>query len=383
MLTNWNELIYNLPSPHVLQTREWAAVKKAFGWKPLPVLWVEEGGDLRLIRDPEEAEPDGTVQAAALILRRGVGLGINILYVPKGPLLADWTDPELRKRVVRDLVRIAREQGAVFVKMDPDVVLGTGVPGKKDAAESELGAQVEAEWKEAGWRFSDDQIQYRNTVHVDLTAAEEDILMRMKSKTRYNIRYAGRNGVVVRRGDRDDLEMLYEMYAETSVRGGFTIRGEEYYRTVWDEFLPSPGGSPEPGDPVAVPLIAEVEGEPVAGAVAFGLDDRVWYLHGMSTLEHREKMPTYAVQWEIMRWGKEQGCRVYDMWGAPDVFEREDPMWGVYRFKRGFGGEVVRTIGAWDYPVKPILYQLYNTLLPKVLNIMRWFGNRQTEEAAS
>jgi lipid II:glycine glycyltransferase (peptidoglycan interpeptide bridge formation enzyme) len=132
-----------------------------------------------------------------------------------------------------------------------------------------------------------------------------------------------------------------------------------------------------------VPLIAEVEGEPVAGAVAFGLDDRVWYLHGMSTLEHREKMPTYAVQWEIMRWGKEQGCRVYDMWGAPDVFEREDPMWGVYRFKRGFGGEVVRTIGAWDYPVKPILYQLYNTLLPKVLNIMRWFGNRQTEEAAS
>jgi len=210
---------------------------------------------------------------------------------------------------------------------------------------------------------------------VNLESEEESILNRMKSKTRYNIRLSSRKGIKVRLGDQTDLQALYKMYADTAVRGGFTIRGEEYYQTLWKIFMDD---SLIASDPRAQPVIAEYDGVPVAGAVMFCFGKRAWYLHGMSLPEHSDKMPTYQVQWEGIRWAKSQGCAVYDMWGAPDQFNETDSMWGVYRFKRGFGGEVFRTIGAWDYPVKPILYRIYTKVIPLILKGMRSIGDRQT-----
>ncbi|MEA2007579.1 MAG: peptidoglycan bridge formation glycyltransferase FemA/FemB family protein [Chloroflexota bacterium] len=383
MLKNWNEIIALLPNTHVLQSREWAAVKARHGWQAIPVVWVEVDGGIETRLREQVAEIKQEPLAAALLLRREISLGASVAYVPKGPLLNDWGNANLRARVLQDLAKIARSAGAIFIKIDPDVVLGTGVPGKSDAEESSLGTQIREEWKALGWHFSDEQVQYRNTVLVDLSTSEDDILMRMNSKTRYNIRLAGRKGVKVRVGDRDDLDMLYKMYAETSVRGGFTIREQDYYQAVWEEFLPSGVETGSKPVPIAEPLIAEVDGEAVAGAVIFRFGKQAWYLHGMSTLEHREKMSPHLIQWEAMRWAKEAGCTVYDMWGAPDVFEKSDSMWGVYRFKRGFGGTISRTIGAWDLPLRPGLYKLYNSILPKVLDMMRRFGDKRTKEAAS
>ncbi|MBS1250830.1 MAG: Lipid II:glycine glycyltransferase [Chloroflexi bacterium] len=382
MLKNWNKIIATLPNPHVLQTREWASVKAKYGWESIPVAWTKEKeGHFRIHLRRGLAEMDQEPAAAALLLQRKMPLGVSVIYVPKGPLLRDWGDAPLRERVLQDLAQIARRQKAIFIKIDPDVVLGKGLPGKNDAEEDPLGEEIRSEWKGAGWQFSADQIQYRNTVLVDLTAPEDDILMRMKSKTRYNIRLAGRKGVTVREGDRADLGMLYQMYADTSLRGGFAIRGEAYYQTVWETFVPSSPETTAVPDPVAVPLIAEVEGEAVAGAVIFRCGKRAWYLHGMSSVEHRKKMPTYLIQWEAMRWAKKVGCTVYDMWGAPDVFEKSDPMWGVYRFKRGFGGQVSRTIGAWDLVLRPGLYKLYTTVLPKLLEIMRRIGKQRIQRS--
>jgi lipid II:glycine glycyltransferase (peptidoglycan interpeptide bridge formation enzyme) len=102
----------------------------------------------------------------------------------------------------------------------------------------------------------------------------------------------------------------------------------------------------------------------------------------MSSAEHNEKMAPHLVQWEAMRWAKEQGCTVYDMWGAPDQFDETDPLWGVYRFKRGYGGEVTLTIGAWDYPASSFRYAAYNHWLPRILDITRWFRNRRTSRVA-
>ncbi len=383
MLENWNKLIATLPDPHLLHTREWASLKFKFGWEAIPIVWIEKGGAIEIytresVGDVEQEPATAKVVAAALLLKRKIFRGVSVIYAPKGPLLRDWEDSALRGRVLQDLETIARREKAIFIKIDPDVVVGTGVPGEDDAKESQTGEQIRTEWEAAGWRFSQDQIQYRNTYLVDLTAPEEEILGRMKSKTRYNIRLAARKGVTVRVGDNSDLGMLYRMYAETSQRGGFAIRGEDYYRTVWETFALSQDGSLSEDaatTPVAVPLIAEIEDEPVveaiAGAFVFRFGKRAWYLHGMSTTKHRKKMAPHLVQWEAMRWAKEAGCTVYDMWGAPDVFEESDPMWGVYRFKRGFGGHVSRTIGAWDLVLRPGLYKLYTTVLPKVLGIMR------------
>src|SRR5690606_19788761 len=154
-----------------------------------------------------------------------------------------------------------------------------------------------SELKRRGWIESGEQIQFKNTVMVDLSESEESILMRMKQKTRYNIRLAQKKGVSIREGKVEDLENLYRMYAETSVRDGFVIRDENYYKIVWKTFMSS-------DEPTTIPLVAEVENEPVAAIFLFMFARRAYYVYGMSRNAHREKMPTYLLQWEAMRLAK-------------------------------------------------------------------------------
>lgn len=347
----WNAAIQRLPAPHILQTWEWAQCKQPFGWHTLPHQWGHE--------------------AAAMVLQRAATrLRFKILYVPRGPLL-DWSNDDLRLRVLADLQELAHRQRAIFIKIDPEVILGTGIPGAEGSQEHDLARRVIAGLRQLGWQPSNEQIQFRNTVWLDLTGDEDQWLARMKPKTRYNIRLAEKKGVVIRRGDETDLPLLYQMYAETSVRDGFVIRPREYYLTIWQTFL-------QQG--MAFPLIATVAGEAVAALMLFCFGRRAWYLYGMSRNQHREKMPNHLLQLAAMRLAKSQGCTQYDLWGAPDEFTESDPLWGVYRFKEGLGGTVIRTIGAWDYPAKPLLYRLYTVILPRLLDLMRRRGKTRTRQ---
>ena len=379
--TTWNQTIDSLSESHLLQSSQWAEVKTRFGWQPFYLVWDQSGNDLEFkVHSEDEIRGKNTV-AAALILERKAFRGLSVMYVPKGPILQDWSDDQLRQRILSDLENFAKESGAVHIKIDPDIVIGRGVPVEVDEEPVPQGKLIEGEFSARGWLFSSDQIQFRNTILIDLRQGEDQLLNRMKSKTRYNIRLASRKGITIRYGDDTDLDYLYNMYADTSLRGGFTIRGEEYYNYLWQTFMGEDLDSEI--DAIAQPIIAEFDGKPVAAAVMFRFGGRAWYLHGMSLPEHSDKMATYLIQWEGMRWAKDNGCVSYDMWGAPDQFNSDDSMWGVYRFKRGFGGEVTRTIGAWDFPVKPILYQAYTRVLPVLLNGMRKIGNRNTESAAA
>lgn len=407
----WNTLIASLPSPHLLQTWEWGEVKKGVGWRPIPLVWYYSKDNLstaairtnEVSPDPEYrvrtvegvsagiipetiVNDQNAIAAAALVLQRSVPIRgfaarLRLMYVPKGPLLADWNDPGLRKRVFTDLQSFARERGAIFIKIDPDVCIGKGIPGLPGAEESEPGQVIRNELMQCGWRFSDEQVQFRNTVHLDLTPAEGDLLAAMKQKTRYNIRLSQRKGVSVRVGGARDLDLLYQMYAETAVRDGFVIRDEAYYKSVWGTFLrPDSELASHSTLPVMEPLIAEVQSEPVAGLLLFRFASRAWYIYGMSRDLHREKMPNYLLQWEAMRRAKAAGCQIYDLWGAPDTFSEHDPMWGVFRFKEGLGGQVVRTLGAWDLPLQPGYYRLYTRILPRLLDLMRKRGKARTRE---
>jgi peptidoglycan pentaglycine glycine transferase (the first glycine) len=357
--SQWNELITGLPGAHLLQSWQWGQVKALAGWRPIPFIW---------------RDGTGRVQAAALVLKMPILIGgfaarPCLMYIPKGPLL-DWSDTLLRRRVLDDLQTFARHQGAIFIKLDPDVVLGTGVPGEPAAVEDLTGLTVQADFKARGWHYSGDQIQFRNTVLVDLVPTEAELLARMKQKTRYNIRLAERKGVMVRPGGMADLETLYLMYAETSVRDGFVIRDRSYYLGVWRTYMQ---------DGLAEPLLAEVDGQPVAAVVVFRFAGKAYYLHGMSRNLHREHMPNHLLQWEAMRRAKAAGCRIYDLWGAPEVFNESDSMWGVFHFKEGLGGRVMRTLGAWDYPASAWLYRLYSQTLPRLLDVMRRRGRTRTQ----
>ena len=154
------------------------------------------------------------------------------------------------------------------------------------------------------------------------------------------------------------------MRQTTGGRDGFGVHSKEYYQRAYELFVPS--GAAEL-------LVAEYEGKPLAAVMVFISGNRAWYMYGASNNEERNKMPTYLIQWEAMRWAKERGAELYDLYGVPDRDEetlekhftgtqRNEGLWGVYRFKRGFGGEVKRAAQALDRVYKPLLYSVYRTV---------------------
>jgi lipid II:glycine glycyltransferase (peptidoglycan interpeptide bridge formation enzyme) len=377
--SEWNALIADLPGAHLLQTWEWAELKAAFGWQTMPIYWGRQGPT------EEQTNPhvdSRKVAAAAMVLQRsilsrGFVKRLSVMYVPRGPLLS-WSDAAVRDRVLNDLEDLARRRGALLLKIDPNAVIGRGYPEQESASADAGGLGPRGELQRRGWRFSDDQVQFRNTVVLDLSLEESALLDRMKQKARYNVRLAERKGVTVRMGSEAEIPALYRMYAETSLRDGFAIRSEEYYRASWASFLRPYGAHNQPSAEV---LVAEVQGQAVAAVFVYYFAQQAYYLYGMSVAAHRDKMPNHLLQWEAIRRARQHGCRVYDLWGAPDDFDEADPMWGVYRFKEGLGGEVVRTIGAWDYPGSAVWYQVYTRLVPRILDVMRVRGRRQVRDA--
>jgi len=339
----WNEALAWFPQGHVLQTYEWGEVKGRWGWRPLRFLLREAG----------------RVRVAASVLRRPLpSTPFCMLYVPKGPAF-NYADLSLWPKVLGMLEKLAQQQRALFVKMDPDLRRGVGV--ECGEVEPTAGAVIEL-LHQRGWRFSPEQIQFRNTILVDLRPSEEELLRAMHSKTRYNIRLAERRGVRVEEAGQDKLPLFYQLYAQTGARDGFLIRPFAYYQDVWRTFL---------GSGLGKLLLAYYQDRCLAGLLLFQWGQRAWYMYGASSGEERQRMPNYALQWAAMKWAKAQGCTTYDLWGAPEVFDESDRLWGVYRFKRGFGGQVVRHLGAYDYPTSPLLYRLFSGLLPRYRALLR------------
>jgi lipid II:glycine glycyltransferase (peptidoglycan interpeptide bridge formation enzyme) len=179
----------------------------------------------------------------------------------------------------------------------------------------------------------------------------------MKQKCRYNVRLAEKKGITVQVWN--DLDGFHRMMGITAGRDGFAVHSLDYYRRAYELFHPAG---------MAELLVAEYEDRPLASMMVFARGKRSWYLYGASTDEERNRMPAYLLQWQAMRWARLLGCEQYDLWGVPDMDEtdleaqfdsRSDGLWGVYRFKRGFGGQVVRSAQAFDRIYMPLLYRTY------------------------
>jgi peptidoglycan pentaglycine glycine transferase (the first glycine) len=324
----WDELVCATAGGHVLQSWAWGELKARFGW---------------------HAQRVAVGPAGAQVLYRALpgGLG-TIAYVPKGPV-ADFADRAGLLTLLDALRPLAQQQRAICLKIEPDLEDVACAPS------STLAEQLQS----LGFCPSPQAIQPRRTIVVDLSAEPEAMLGRMKSKTRYNVRLAGRKGVTVRAGDETDLLAFYRLMETTAQRDGFAIHSRAYYEAVHRLFV-TPGRGRL--------LLAEYEGQLLAGLVVLAFGDTACYLYGASDDAHRNRMPTYLLQWQAMLWARAQGCRSYDLWGVPDEDEatleagftqRHDGLWGVYRFKRGFGGRLVRTAGAWDLVYAPLRYRLY------------------------
>jgi len=357
----WNRIISQFPEMSILQSWEWGQFKSNHGWKPEYKVWTNALGK--------------TIAVAMILLseRRSAGIPIKMVYIPHGPLL-NWRDDKIRNMVLDEIIAYAKEHNALFVKIDPQIGGGESYEnddGKKDSFSL---LQIMDYFKDGGWIPSRQQIQFKNTCILDLKKPEEDLLAQMKQKTRYNIRIAQKKGVKVRKGTAEDLDILYELYSSTSTRDGFIIRQKKYYLDNWTLFMDS--GK-------AVPLVAEYDNEVIAGLMLYYFNNKSWYLYGMSSEKARDKMPNYLLQWEAIKLSKAFGCTNYDLWGAPDILNPEDPMWGVYRFKEGFGCQFVQTIGAYDYPINKIQYTIFTNVLPRIQSVIRTFRKRQLRYESS
>ena len=332
VLSDWNQFLSIHPNAHLLQTSEWGELKSAFGWKPVRVV----NGDV-----------------GAQILFRKLPLGLTIGYIPKGPIGKGDSEFWL------EIDNVCRQNRAVFYKWEIDAW---------DALEDDFifdRASIMFCPQKAGLKDSPHNIQPPRTLIVDIKDSEQEILVRMKQKTRYNIRLAEKKGVTVRAWD--DIESFHEMMLLTGGRDGFGVHSLEYYRRAYELLQPKQMGEL---------LVAEYEGKPLAALFIARNGNRAYYLYGASTDEERNRMPTYILQWKAMKWAKARGCEEYDLWGVPDedestleaIFEkRHDGLWGVYRFKRGFGGQLKRAVQAMDRVYNPLLYWAY----------LRFVGNRE------
>ena len=322
----WDDLVATHPAGTILQTSRWAELKATFGW------------------DWEIVTPNPDASSGALVLYRSLPLKLGtIAYVPRGPLV-DWDNAKAVADTFEALRAAARRHRAWALWLEPEML---------DTPEAR------AHLRGCGLRPVTRNIQPSRTIVVDIAPEEDAILAQMHSKTRYNIRLSKRKGVTVHEGTIDDAAAFYALMTETGGRDEFGIHSEAYYQRVFELFLPShntPLGQ-------AALLLAEVESELVAALVVFALGTKAWYFYGASSNRHREKMPPYALQWAAIRWAKARGCTSYDLWGIPDFdeetleaqfTERSDGLWGVYRFKRGFGGQVIRCVGLWERSLHPL-----------------------------
>jgi peptidoglycan pentaglycine glycine transferase (the first glycine) len=316
----WHSFLKKQSDVHLLQMGEWGELKSAFGWKPV-----------RLILDD---------MTGAQILFRHLPLGLTLGYMPK-PVFSKHLSV-INDQFWKDVDKICKKHRAVFLKIEPDLwdddsphILREGL----------------------GVRVSPHNIQPPRTIIISIKETEDEILARMKQKTRYNIRLAEKKSVTVRAWD--DVEGFHAMIQVTGGRDGFGVHSLDYYRRAHELFHPA--GACEL-------LVAEFEGRPLAALMVFANGRRAWYVYGASNDEERNRMPTYLLQWEAIRWAKARGCEEYDLWGVPDENEdvleadfesRHDGLWGVYRFKRGFGGEAKRAAQALDRVYNPLLYKLY------------------------
>ncbi|MBN2550988.1 MAG: peptidoglycan bridge formation glycyltransferase FemA/FemB family protein [Anaerolineales bacterium] len=334
--SEWDVFLHSYPEAHLLQTAAWGELKAAFGWD--------------VLRLAVEA-PEVRQRLGAQVLFRRLPLGFSLAYIPKGPVGGDFDhlEGEGWRRLWAELDKLCRQRRAVFLKVEPDLW--------EMAQEGQSEGEHLTRILPFGLLRGQHGIQPARTVVVDLQGDEEQVLSRMKQKTRYNIRLALKKGVVV--SPSDDIDTFFRLMRLTGERDAFGFHSLAYYRKAYELFHPTGG---------CELLVAAYEGEPLAALMVFRRGSRAWYFYGASANEHRDRMPTYLLQWEAMRWARQSGCLSYDLWGVPDFDEAtlesnftrlSAGLWGVYRFKRGFGGQLLRSAGPWDRVYQPFLYNLY------------------------
>ncbi len=278
-------------------------------------------------------DSNGQIKASVQILIKEVPfLRSAFMYAPRG-IIGDYSDKHLMERVMEQVGEIRRRHNAFMLKIDP-MITEDNVAAIKMI--EELGFVRSS-------KDEDSLIQCMNNYVLDINGrTEEEILASFHKKWRYNINLAQRKGVVCGYYGVEKLDDFYFLLKETAKRDGFNIRSEEYLEKILNSF----------GEHCRL-YMCYLNGTPLSGAIAINYGGRVSYLYGASSDKMRNVMPCYLMQWNMIKWAVESGCTKYDFMGIPHFYDENHPNYGVYRFKKGFNGEVVTYAGEFDYIYRP------------------------------
>ena len=326
------------------QTTFWSKIKSRLGWSALAC-------DMKV---------DGIPSGDLLLLRREVSPGVNIAYAPFGPeLLPDNDQRGLYLSVLSSELKELLGQSCMFVRWD--------LPWESPYSEDEdrfddkgnwLGPpetrlrELRMNWGVTGSavRKAPTDILPPDTIIIDLNREESQILAEMKPKTCYNTRLSFRRGVNVRHGKASDLDIWMKLYEQTARRNEIVYHDRRFFEALLVQRC---------HDATVHLLIAEKQSIPLAAMFLSISADRATYLYGASSDEGRSLMAPYALQWTAIKESKQHGCHSYDLFGVAPGPNPEHPLCGLYRFKAGFGGEMIHRQGSWDYPYDSRSYGYY------------------------
>ena len=281
---------------------------------------------------------DGAIRGSLAVMTRKVpGIGRTLMYGCRGPV-CDLDDRETFSQLLDGAKVLAKKYKSYVIKIDPDV------PSSNTAFSSML-QSFGFRAKEGGKNFEAIQPRYVFRLNVE-GKTEEELLANFHQKWRYNIRLAERKGVTVRICGTEMVPAFSDLMLTTGVRDGFVTRKPEYFAAMLDNL----------GEHARLYMAFDPNDTPIAGTLAIHYGDNVWYLYGASSNEHRNLMPNYLLQWRMIQWAVETNCRIYDFRGVSGDVSEDNPLYGLFRFKQGFGGDFTEFVGEMDLVLSPVIY---------------------------
>jgi peptidoglycan pentaglycine glycine transferase (the first glycine) len=338
----FDDFLRQAPNGHFMQGTHWYELKSHFGW---------QGAGRYAVRD------GGRIVAAASILKK-TKLGVNILYIPRGPVWSDEADGRVTDVLFANIESIAQREKSFFVRISPNFLRQKFQPpsGSPDAYYGKrYGEDIERLLSSYGYRYSKKQVQTNGTLLVDLTRDEEQILSSFHRKTRYNIRLAEKKGVRIELlKTEEQLSSFYSLLRMMAERQDYLLKDYEYFRFIYRHLVPD--------DVARIYIARDGRGEIISGILIISWAGRSYYMYGGFDYAHRSLMPNYLIHWHAMREEKRRGVHYYDFQGVPLVKDESHPSYGFYRFKRGFSDLEIQFVGDWDYTRKPLLYWLWDNV---------------------
>jgi lipid II:glycine glycyltransferase (peptidoglycan interpeptide bridge formation enzyme) len=320
ILTNKDKEIYDSVIIHPVQTWDWGEFQKSQGHSIYRYGVYDSKGDIKTAFTVSFHTIPKTKYSIGTILR----------------------GPKITEEILKTVRKIAQDQNAIFVKFEPDI------------------SKTEASMNFPNLLVSPKVAFYPHTFKVDLTKTEEELLVNMHPKTRYNVRVANRYGVEVKEVTNDKgFEIYLKLLFDTTKRQGFYLHSQKYHRDLWKILKET--------DMPHI-MLASYQGKVLSAFMLFKLKDQLFYPYGASLDINREVMAPTLIMWESIKLGQKMKCTTFDMWGClgPDATEGENGF-GFHRFKQGFNGQPFEYVGTYDYVINPTLYKLYN-----LVDKLRW-----------